>query len=143
MKRAILSAAFAAALLAPGAALADGKPATLYKNPQCSCCDAYAKYLERNGFEVTVKPTHDMSNLRRMAGVPEESAGCHLTMIDGYAVEGHVPIGAVNKLLEEKPSVKGISLPGMPQGSPGMSGRKDGPFTIHTIGEEKQVFWRE
>jgi hypothetical protein len=113
------------------------RQATLYKNPQCGCCEGYADYLRTNGFEVTVKPTHDLSLLHRQHGVPEPLAGCHTTLIDGYVVEGHVPINAVIRLLTEKPAIKGISLPGMPQGSPGMSGEKTEPFTIYEIGEEK------
>jgi hypothetical protein len=109
--------------------------ATLYKNPQCGCCDGYADYLRDNGFEVTVKPTHDLPLLHRQHGVPEELVGCHTTLVDGYVVEGHVPINALLRLLKERPDIKGISLPGMPAGSPGMSGEKAGPFTIYEIGD--------
>jgi hypothetical protein len=113
------------------------RQATLYKNPQCGCCEGYADYLRTNDFEVTVKPTHDLSLLHQQHGVPESLAGCHTTLIDGYIVEGHVPIDAVIRLLTEKPAIKGISLPGMPAGSPGMSGEKTEPFTIYEIGEEE------
>ena len=109
--------------------------ATLYKNPQCSCCEGYADYLRENGFEVTVKPTHDLPLMHRQYGVPEPLVGCHTTLVDGYVVEGHVPIGAVLRLLTERPAIKGISLPGMPAGSPGMFGEKTGPFTIYEIGD--------
>jgi hypothetical protein len=109
--------------------------ATLYKNPQCGCCEGYADYLRDNGFEVTVKPTHDLPLLHRQHGVPEELVGCHTTLVDGYVVEGHVPINALLRLLKERPDIKGISLPGMPAGSPGMSGEKAGPFTIYEIGD--------
>jgi hypothetical protein len=109
--------------------------ATLYKNPQCGCCEGYADYLRENGFEVAVKPTHDLPLLHRQYGVPEPLVGCHTTLVDGYVVEGHVPIGALLRLLTERPAIKGISLPGMPAGSPGMFGEKAGPFTIYEIGE--------
>jgi hypothetical protein len=108
--------------------------ATLYKNPQCSCCEGYADYLRENGFEVTVKPTHDLPLMQRQYGVPEPLVGCHTTVVDGYVVEGHVPIGAVLRMLTERPAIKGISLPGMPAGSPGMFGEKAGPFTIYEFG---------
>lgn len=126
---------------ASSAVLADPVAATLYKNPQCSCCDEYAKYLGKNGFAVTVKPTHNMSLISRQNGVPGKLAGCHTMLIGGYVVEGHVPVTAINKLLTERPNIKGISLPGMPDGSPGMSGRKTGPFTIYEISDgEPKVF---
>jgi hypothetical protein len=110
--------------------------ATLYKNPQCGCCEGYADYLRENGFEVTVKPTHDLPLLHRQYGVPEPLVGCHTTLIDGYVVEGHVPINSVLRLLKERPNIKGISLPGMPMGSAGMVGEKAEPFTIYEIGDD-------
>ena len=114
-----------------------GQPyaATLYKNPQCSCCEGYADYLRESGFEVTVKPTHDLPLMHRQYEVPEALVGCHTTLVDGYVVEGHVPIDAVLRLLTERPAIKGISLPGMPAGSPGMFGEKTAPFTIYEIGD--------
>jgi hypothetical protein len=113
----------------------ESRAATLYKNPQCGCCEGYADYLRDNGFEVTVKPTHDLPLLHRQHGVPEALVGCHTTLLDGYVVEGHVPINAVLRMLTERPAIKGISLPGMPAGSPGMSGEKAEPFMIYEIGD--------
>lgn len=109
--------------------------ATLYKSPQCGCCEAYADYLRENGFEVTVEPTHDLPLLKRQYGVPSALEGCHTTLVDGYVVDGHVPIRALLRMLTERPAIKGISLPGMPAGSPGMFGEKAGPFTIYEIGD--------
>jgi hypothetical protein len=123
------------------AAAEEVRQATLYKNPQCGCCEGYADYLRANGFEVLVKPTHDLPLLHRQHGVPEPLVGCHTTLIDGYVVEGHVPIAAVARLLTERPDIKGISLPGMPEGSPGMFGEKTAPFTIYEIGDgEPRVY---
>ncbi len=114
-------------------AFAGGKDVTLYKNPECGCCEGYADYLRENGFNVTVKPTHNLAEMGREAGIPDDVQGCHLSMIDGYVVSGHVPIGTVNKLLTERPDIKGVTLPGMPMGSPGMSGTKEGPFEMLEI----------
>ncbi|MGK9340242.1 DUF411 domain-containing protein [Sinorhizobium meliloti] len=114
-------------------ALAGQKDVTLYKNPECGCCEGYADYLRQNGFNVAVKPTHDLTQMSRDAGIPEDAQGCHLSMIDGYVVSGHVPIGTVNKLLTERPDIKGVTLPGMPMGSPGMSGTKEAPFEMLEI----------
>jgi hypothetical protein len=131
----------AVALLLIGAvAYADPIAVTMDKNPQCSCCDEYAKYLRQNGFNVMVTPTHDMSRISRQHGVPEKLAGCHSMLIGGYVVEGHVPVSAINKLLTERPNIRGISLPGMPEGSPGMSGRKTEPFTVYEISDAPKVF---
>lgn len=95
-------------------------PAVLYKNAQCTCCEEYAKYLRSYGYEVTVKPTFDLVLIRRQNGVPEGLDGCHTMLVGGYVVEGHVPVAAVNRLLDERPVLKGIAVPGMPAGSPGM-----------------------
>jgi len=111
----------------------DGKTMIIWKNPGCMCCDGYAEYLQRNGFKVTVKATHDLSAKSRAAGIPSNFQGCHLGMIDGYVVSGHVPVATVNKLLTERPNIKGVTLPGMPSGSPGMSGQKDGPWDIYAV----------
>jgi hypothetical protein len=73
---------------------------------------------------VSVKPTHDLPLLHRQYGVPEPLVGCHTTLVEGYVVEGHVPIGPLLRMLTERPAIKGISLPGMPAGSPGMFGEK-------------------
>ena len=109
---------------------------TLYKNPQCGCCEGYADYLRENGFEVEVKPTNDLTRISREAGVPENFQGCHTTFIDGYVVDGHVPVNAVRKLLSERPEIAGIALPGMPLGSPGMGGEKTGPFEIYAVAKD-------
>jgi hypothetical protein len=127
----------------PGLALAEGssKTATLYKDPQCGCCQAYADYLRENGYTVTVEPTHELSLIKRQHGVPADFEGCHTTLIDGYVVEGHVPVNTLNRLLTERPDIKGISLPGMPLGSPGMAGQKAEPFTIYQLSDgEPKVY---
>ena len=130
------------AMLGAAPAAAQGpRQAMLYKNPQCGCCGGHADYLREHSFEVTETATHDLPLLRRQHGVPEPLVGCHTTLIDGYVVEGHVPIGAVIRLLTERPAIKGISLPGMPAGSPGMFGEKTEPFTIYEIGDgEPKVY---
>jgi hypothetical protein len=126
-------AAVTVVLALSGEAAADPLQATLYKNPQCGCCEGHAEHLRANGFEVEVIETHDLAMISRDAGVPEAFQGCHSTMIDGYVVDGHVPANIVLQLLEERPDVAGITLPGMPTGSPGMGGPKTGPFTVYSV----------
>jgi hypothetical protein len=118
-------------------ALAAAEPATIkmFVNPQCDCCEGHAEYLRNNGFKVTVTPTHNMSLIRKQHGIPEKFEGCHIAFVDGYVVEGHVPASAIKKLLAERPKIKGISLPGMPDGSPGMTGDKAAPFEILEISD--------
>lgn len=117
------------------AATAEPKAVTLYKNPQCGCCEEYAGYLRNHGFTVTVKPTHDLVLMSRAAGIPDHLHGCHLAYVDDYVVSGHVPVNVVDRLLSKRPDIKGISLPGMPMGSPGMAGPKSAPFTIYEISD--------
>jgi hypothetical protein len=122
-----------ATVAVPLPALAAPTKATLYKNPQCSCCEGYAAYLRENGFVVDVKPTNDLAEISQKAGVPEKLQGCHTMFVDRYVVDGHVPVSVIRKLLSQKPAIAGITLPGMPEGSPGMTGRKSGPFTIYAV----------
>lgn len=117
----------------PLPAIAEPIKATLYKNPQCTCCEGYAAYLRNNGFEIDVKPTNDLNEISRKAGVPENIQGCHTMFVEGYVVDGHVPVDVVYKLLSERPAIAGITLPGMPLGAPGMNGTKNGTFTIYAV----------
>src|SRR5712692_1710509 len=122
-----------AAVAIPLPAIAAPTRATLYKNPQCSCCEGYAAYLRKNGFEVEVEATHDLADISRKAGVPEELQGCHTMFVGNYVVDGHVPVNVIRRLLSERPAIAGITLPGMPAGSPGMTGSKTAPFTIYAV----------
>src|SRR5438477_3336700 len=105
-------------LALPAAGRAEPIKATLYKNPQCSCCESYAAYLEQNGFKVEVKPTNDLTQISAKAGVPEDLEGCHTMFVDGYVVDGLVPVEIVKKMLTERPAIAGITLAGMPIGAP-------------------------
>lgn len=122
-------------LTATGAQAAAPIQARLYKNPQCGCCDEYARVLEQNGFDVTLENTADMQAVKQQSGVPAELEGCHTMLVDGYVVEGLVPVATLTRLLTERPEIKGISLPGMPVGAPGMPGPKAEPFKIYVISD--------
>ncbi|MDQ2805290.1 MAG: CopG family transcriptional regulator [Pseudomonadota bacterium] len=125
------------ALVAAGRARAAAAiPVVLYKNPSCSCCEGYARYLGQNGFTVDVRPTTDLAEISRKAGIPEALEGCHTSFIGPYVVDGHVPVKTIRKLLDEKPAIAGITLPGMPSGSPGMYGEKAGPLTVYAISRD-------
>ena len=107
----------------------------LYKNPQCGCCENYANYLRENGFTVEVEPTHDLAQISRDAGLADDIQGCHTAFLGDYVVSGHVPVNVVNRMLEERPEIAGVTLPGMPMWAPGMGGTKLEPFKIYTVGE--------
>jgi len=132
-RRKFCHGAILATVALPLPAIAAPIRATLYKNPQCSCCEGYAAYLRKKGFKVDVKPTNDLAQISRKAGVPEKLQGCHTMFVDGYVVDGHVPANVIQRLLSERPVIAGIALPGMPEGSPGMTGRKSRPFTIYAV----------
>ena len=118
--------------------------ATMFKRPYCSCCDGHAEHLRANGFEVKIVQTEKLDALRQQHNVPQRFEGCHTLLIDGYVVEGHVPASVIHTLLKQRPRIRGISLPGMPDGSPGMSGKKTAPFVIYEIKDGAlKVFARE
>lgn len=121
------------ALLTTGTALADSVKATLHHNPGCMCCEQYADHLKDKGYDVEIVNTNDMAALNDEYGVKPELSSCHTMLIGDYVVVGHAPEAAVAKLLREKTDIRGISLPGMPAGSPGMSGKKQGPFVVQTL----------
>ena len=106
---------------------------TVYSSPTCGCCREYEKYLEENGFEVEPILTEELAAMKDGLNIPEEMRSCHTAKVGEYFVEGHVPVEAIWKLLEEQPPISGIALPGMPAGSPGMGGDKEQPFTIYAI----------
>ncbi len=103
-----------------GTALAATGSVDLYRDPNCGCCGAHADYLERHGFDVNVIAVEDMAEVKAEHGIRDELASCHTALIDGYVVEGHVPADAIDRMLEDQPEIKGIAVPGMPIGSPGM-----------------------
>lgn len=135
-RRSLLAASVAGLLATPFAAVeifaAEGS-LTLIKDPNCGCCEGHASYLTAHGFKVTIEEAVDLSAVRAKYGVPESMAGCHTILAGDYVVEGHVPAAAIKKLLTERPMIKGISLPGMPEGSPGMGGEKTEPFVVYVI----------
>ena len=111
----------------------DAKTVTVYKTPTCGCCKKWVGLLEKNGFQVTVYDLSDLTQIKTEYGVPQTLASCHTAIVDGYVVEGHVPIYVIQKMLKEKPKVTGITVPGMPMGSPGMEGDYSEPYDVLTF----------
>ena len=106
---------------------------TMYKDAKCGCCVGYAAALESQGYKVNKINTVDMGLIKSQYTIPGNMESCHTAIVGGYFVEGHVPLEAVQKLLDDQPNIDGIALPNMPAGSPGMPGVKRGPFTIYAI----------
>lgn len=105
----------------------------IYKNPECGCCGQWAEHLQRNGFAVTIHETRDGTALRAKLGVPDRLASCHTATVDGYVVEGHVPATDIESLLRERPKARGLAVPGMPTGSPGMEAARGQPYDVLLI----------
>ena len=93
---------------------------TVYKSATCGCCKLWIEHMKSNGFDVKALDVDDIDAVKRERGVPAPAASCHTGIVNGYIVEGHVPADAVLKMLKDKPDIKGIAVPGMPVGSPGM-----------------------
>lgn len=116
----------AVALPAVSPASAGGRPAViLHKDPSCTCCTAWGKHIEAAGFPVTVVEASSLKTLKAQLGVPDDLAGCHTALVEGYVLEGHVPAAALERMLRERPAAIGLSVPGMPAGSPGMGGEPE------------------
>ena len=111
------------------------KQITIWRDPGCGCCDAYADYLEQNGFTVARIDDRDFDRRSVEVGVPEQGIGCHLAEIEGYYVSGLVPVDIIDRLLNERPEITGITLPGMPANAPGMARVKSGTLKTYAFGE--------
>ena len=95
-------------------------PMTVYKDPNCGCCTEWVGHVRKAGFVVTVRDTADMASVKASFGVPSALESCHTARVGAYAIEGHVPADLIQKLLREQPVARGLAVPGMPMGSPGM-----------------------
>ena len=109
----------------------------IYKSLTCGCCDVYSSYVKgKVSPKVNIFDIQDSDKIKRQYGVPSELQSCHTAIVGGYFVEGHIPLEAVEKLLKEQPDIKGIAMPGMPMGSPGMPGSKSGDFLIYAVNND-------
>lgn len=125
-------------MLSPTLVLAAAPAGTMYKDPYCGCCSEHAKYLREAGFQIQEQVRNDMSAIKHQYGTTA-AASCHTIVMNGYAIEGHVPASAIKKLLKEKPNAKGIAVPGMPATSPGMGDYKLGTIPVILIGKDGSI----
>lgn len=112
-------------------ASAAGEVVTVYKSPLCGCCASWADHLRRNGFEVEIRNTEALSTIKMRLGVPADMQSCHTATAGDYVIEGHVPAADIERLLGSSFSARGLAVPGMPLGSPGMEqGGRNMPYTV-------------
>lgn len=106
----------------------------MWRDPGCGCCDLYAEYLIRFGYTVEVIDDPDFAERSIRAGVPQEGLGCHLVVAEGYVLSGLIPVEIIERLLQEKPEITGLTLPGMPGNAPGMAPEKTGVLKVYAFG---------
>lgn len=106
---------------------------TVYKSPTCGCCTKWISHLEDNGFKVEAVNRSNMDGVKSEAGIPRQLASCHTAKVGGYLIEGHVPAADIKRLLKEQPDVAGLTVPGMPMGSPGMEGQRKDSYDVLTF----------
>ena len=110
----------------------------VHKSPSCGCCGLWVEHMQQAGFPVEVRDTNDLNPIKERLGVPYGKGSCHTAEVAGYVIEGHVPAEDVKRLLAQRPDAKGLVLPGMPLGSPGMEtpdGRTE-PYTVELIADD-------
>lgn len=135
-RRAVLGGLAAAPLLLRGLpAFAETlPPMVVFRDPSCGCCHKWVDHLVANGFAAEVRDAPRMAAIKARLGVPRELSSCHTAEIGGYVIEGHVPAAAIKRLLAEKPAGRGLAVPGMPIGSPGMEGGTPETYDVILFG---------
>lgn len=108
----------------------------VYKSPTCDCCGKWVEHMEKAGFSVDVENRRDLAPIKHELGVPGRMQSCHTAKVGDYFVEGHVPAELVKQLLADKPDIKGLTVPGMPMGSPGMEGPRKDPYNVIAIDKD-------
>ena len=112
--------------------------AVVHKSPTCGCCHLWVEHMRNAGFQVEVRDVDNLDPVKTRVGVPVGKGSCHTAEVGGYFIEGHVPADDIKRLLAEKPAAKGLVLPGMPAGSPGMElpdGRTQ-PYTVELVARD-------
>lgn len=117
-----------------GSVVKNNVEVTFYHSPTCGCCDNYEDYLESKGFELKeIESDLKLKEIKQSLHIPTNMQSCHTAIIGKYFIEGHMPVEAIEKLLREQPDIDGIALPGMPSGSPGMPGMKQGEWIVYAV----------
>lgn len=114
-------------------AVASATIMTVHKNPNCGCCHLWADAMRKAGFDVRLNDLGDLALIKSRLGVPGELEGCHTAEVEGYFLEGHVPLSSVRKLLADRPAVRGLAVPGMPSGSLGMGDDPSASYDVVAV----------
>lgn len=143
MKHRLWASILVGSISLAAASLVHAAQAVVYKSPSCGCCTGWVEHLRANGFRVEARNVSNVAAFKIRFGVPTSLGSCHTAVIDGYVIEGHVPAGDIQRLLAERPAITGLAVPGMPAGSPGMSGPPQ-PYDVISFenGGDLQVFAR-
>ncbi|HMH86467.1 MAG TPA: DUF411 domain-containing protein [Gemmatimonadaceae bacterium] len=129
----MLALTTAAARISPSDTAPKKPTITVYKDPSCGCCKKWIEHLVKHGYRVDAKDTPNMTEIKRTLGVPNALTACHTAVVNGYLIEGHVPAADIDRLLEQKPRIAGLAVPGMPAGSPGMEGMGTQRYQVLTF----------
>lgn len=133
-RRTLLQALLLTALPVPALTRAATAPQVeVYKSAGCGCCEGWIEHLQSNGFTVKAQDVGDTGAYRRKFGIPDALGSCHTALVQAYALEGHVPAADIKRLLAEKPKARGLAVPSMPMGSPGMEGPRNDPYDVFLI----------
>jgi hypothetical protein len=111
----------------------------VYKSKTCGCCGKWVEHLKQHGFSVRTTDVENVSDIKEKYKVPSKLGSCHTGLVDGYVIEGHVPATDVLRLLQERPKVVGIAVPGMPMGSPGMEGPRAEAYEVVSFDQKNDV----
>lgn len=139
IRKLLLRAAVAAVLCVPTAVMAAAPVIDVFKSASCGCCSAWVEHLKANGLATRVVNVDNPSDYRERGCIPNELGSCHTGVVRGYALEGHVPAKEIKRLLADRPTAKGLAVPAMPLGAPGMEGPRNDPydvFLVHATGRK-------
>jgi hypothetical protein len=112
---------------------------TVFKTPTCGCCGKWVEHLESRGFTATVTDVPSTAEHRRRYGVPDQLQSCHTATVGGYTIEGHVPAADIHRLLKTRPKAKGLAVPGMPLGSPGMEAARRDAYSVLLFSSDGRI----
>ena len=122
----------------PDTTRATGPEMSVYRSASCGCCTQWGDHIASAGFRIDDHVAEDMDAVKKARGVSAQQASCHTAVVEGYMIEGHVPVSAIQRLLKERPKIRGLAVPGMPIGSPGMevAGVEPEPFKVLAIAHD-------
>ncbi len=130
---AVVGLAVVGVLATRGPAPGQSPRIVVYKRPECGCCGHWIEHVKDAGFRVSVRNRNDLLDIKDRYGIAPTLTSCHTAVVEGYAVEGHVPADVIQRLLRERPAVTGIAVPGMPAGAPGMEGLVRESYSVVTF----------